>query len=185
MKPVTVVLLAVIGLWAVALFLKDRQPARVGWENPPGPEVPVPPIHPYVPIPPPYEPKVTRENYDKLEVGMTQEQLEGILGKGRLAAADDPEPNYIVYATDSTQAWYEAAKEGRVYMWKGAGTVIAGYLGDPRAGSKAVALGYFRLSGDVRELRGSLRRVTEENFARLTVGMTVAELQVPLGKGRR
>ncbi len=71
-------LLPVIGLWAWASFLiKDRQPAPVAREESPNPIVPLPD-----------KPKVTRENYDKLKLGMTQEQLEGILGKGKLARAD-------------------------------------------------------------------------------------------------
>ena len=146
-------------------------------------------------------PKVTGENFGKLKPGMTQEQLEGILGKGELASAEDLTGLRPDYKSDydskqrlSVAAWNEAVRVGKVYVWKsekhdggysGLSHILAGYFGDPRAGSKVMAVNFFNPEHLGFSEKGSMRRGTTENFARLSVGMTLAQVQETLGEGRR
>jgi serine/threonine protein kinase len=140
--------------------------------------------------------KLTRDNFGKLKVGMTQKQLEDILGGGNMALGQEVDAAFFGTAVDekARAVWSIAVKEGKVCIWKGAKDnggdtiLLAGFGGDPRAGSKVDALCYIYYGPDYRRASqqiGSLLKVTQENFAKLTLGMTLGQMQETLGMGRR
>ncbi|HZT79950.1 MAG TPA: outer membrane protein assembly factor BamE, partial [Gemmataceae bacterium] len=72
--------------------------------------------------------KATKENYDKIQLGMTQSQVEEILGSGKttnslavaLFFAGVSGPN----SASQIDHWSKAADQGRVYVWTKSDTTI-------------------------------------------------------------
>src|SRR5262249_16061192 len=121
--------------------------------------------------------KVSKKNFDKLKVGMTQKQLEDILGTSSLASGHDVEAALEYKSLQPGETgfrWSLAGSANRVRMWKEEKfTILAAFPVNPVADSKVVAL--YSISRDSlnRSLDeiGSLLdlKVTEKNFANLTV----------------
>jgi serine/threonine protein kinase len=172
-----VLLFGVIGLCAGGLLLMNRQPEK---------QVGKPPSKSTEDKPDGADPKdndVSRkENFDKLKVGMTEKQLEDILGKGELASAHEVEAE--VDEKSRKLAWSKAASENRVRAWKAWNliTILAAFGAD----GKVVALyrSYHDSALRTADEIGSLLKVTEENFGKLKLGMTEKQVEDILGKGK-
>jgi serine/threonine protein kinase len=193
-----VLLLGVIGLGAGGLFLmnqKSEKPITQAYQpsakdKTEGPEPKDKADNPKE------NPKVYKANFDKLQVGMTRKQVEDILGTGRLAEAADVEAAFAVSPFDESlktryrKPWSEAANEKRVQVWTHGTSstyVLACFSRDAGSAGKVESFCYntqHSFDGQWTEI-GSLLKVTGQNFAKLTVGTTLKQLQGTLGGGRR
>jgi serine/threonine protein kinase/outer membrane protein assembly factor BamE (lipoprotein component of BamABCDE complex) len=122
--------------------------------------------------------KATRTNFDKLKVGMTPNQVEDILGKGKVASAADVEA--VVGEEVRKAVWSKASNDSKVRVWRDGAlsTILAAFTGN-----EAVAF-FWRDTYGQHEI-GSLLTITRDNFVKLNVGMTLTQLQDALGAGRR
>jgi predicted Zn finger-like uncharacterized protein len=92
-------------------------------------------------------PTVTKENFGRLQPGMTLADIEAILGPGRAATQDDVRAAYkgnLMGNAESMNAqWANAISRGTAYCWKnGPRTILIGFGSSPRQGGKVKALFY-------------------------------------------
>ncbi len=137
---------------------------------------------------------ITPENFARLKAGMTLAQVEEVLGPGKPALAADLS---IFGGTADEYSrklnWSIAVKDNRVHVWReGNKVILAAFPEKPLAGSKVDALcysyiatvpNYHWVSSQVGTL--GVRAATPENFAKLTAGMTLDQMQEIVGMGRR
>jgi len=140
-----------------------------------------------------YNPKVGKANFDKLEVGMTLQDLQAVLGLGRLAKTgdfNDPDTYGYSFGKEESRknAWKKAINERRVQIWKEVWgnkythIILAAFPGEPSAGTKVDVLYLW----DTQELKPAEKwRISKDNFLKLKVGMTLKELEDILGVGER
>ncbi len=139
---------------------------------------------------------VSRENFDRLNVGMTRSEMESILGPGEPTVPQDAvtfEVGYFKCAPRTTN-WLNAMKKRKVLIWRGLQgdwgkaihpSILAAFPDDPSSTSQAIA--FLRLDahddGQFDQKPADRWMVTKENFLKLKVGMTLQELEDIIGGG--
>ena len=118
----------------------------------------------------------------KLKLGMTLKEMQGILGRGQPALEGI---HYTASATDLLQppterAWQKAVGEGKVYVWdQYNGIIMAAFPDDPSSDSKVDVL-----LAEEKQKPADKWTVSQDNFLKLKVGMTLIQLEDIIGVGK-
>jgi hypothetical protein len=126
------------------------------------------------------------EEFAKLKVGMNLKEMQGILGGGQLAIANDTPAGDPQYAESWRGGWKRVIGEGRVQIWDHPG-VLAAFTGDPSGDSKVDVLLRPRrdiIAGHHEQRPADKWAVCKDSFLKLKVGMTLKELEDIIGIGK-
>ncbi len=130
---------------------------------------------------------VTKENFAGLTAGMTLAQLQERIGQGRRAIIKDLEEATGMLLHQST-AWASAVARSRVQIWKvHYELILAAFSGDPSAGGKVAVLFHdYNAPGCIMCVvkPAGTWEISDENYHKLKVGMTLKQVEEILGEGR-
>lgn len=207
------VLLVLVGggvITAVAMSKANEQanPTQPVADPPTTSRSPFPPVdqQPFPPIdqPSPSSPTVTRENFAKLRAGMTLQQVEAVMGKGREATSVDFQFTSPYYPApddgkNAISRWSIPIASKHVLIWnKAPERILVAFDRYPETGTVAGVVGVFqppgekylvanetvRLAGKAEGPPNALLK-TENIYGKLNRGDTLERVEKQIGKGQK